>query len=271
MPVALKNDHFQRVDGRDIEINQDYMGPFFAQATATARAVRPDWLLFAEVDPFEMIAGHGFPEDAPDRTVNASHWYDLTAMVTKQFDATGMTHVLSGVHREGTEAIEEGYVEEMTLIASLSTVLNDGRGSPALLGECGIQYDVNSAEAYRRWAAGERDPAIWEAQTTALDLMYNAIDRLLLSSTQWNYTVSNSNDPMIGDGWNQEDLSIWSADQVGNPHDIGSGGRAMEAFADPMSVSPKGLSSARGLTAQAAFSRLKSSSMRKSSSPARST
>ena len=67
----------------------------------------------------------------------------------------------------------------------------------------------------------------------ALDLMYNALDRLLLSSTHWNYTVSNSNDQMIGDAWNQEDLSIFSRDQQDNPHSKDSGGRALKGFCRP--------------------------------------
>jgi hypothetical protein len=54
----------------------------------------------------------------------------------------------------------------------------------------------------------------------------------LLSSTQWNYTASNRNDPMVGDGWNQEDLSVWSIDQFDST-DAQSGGRAVAGFSRP--------------------------------------
>ena len=47
--------------------------------------------------------------------------------------------------------------------------------------------------------------------------MYDALDELLLHSTQWNYTASNRNDLRIGDGWNQEDLSIFTRDQQDDP------------------------------------------------------
>lgn len=231
--VALIEDHFQRVGDREIEINRDYMAPFFRAAGDTIRAVRPDWLLFAEVDPFDLIKGHGFPDDAPDNTVNASHWYDITALVTKRFTPDHLKHVLTGEERHGPQEIEDGYADEMSRIAAAAAVLNGGCGSPTLLGECGVQYDMNGAEAYTRWAAGERDPGIWHAQSTALTLMYNAIDRELLSSTQWNYTVSNRNDTKLGDGWNQEDLSIWSADQVVDKADPDAGGRAIEGFCRP--------------------------------------
>lgn len=70
--------------------------------------------------------------------------------------------------------------------------------------------------------------------------MYNAMDRLLLSSTQWNYTVSNRNDPMIGDGWNQEDFSVWSADQETTPNDPNSGSRALLGFCRPYARAVQG-------------------------------
>ena len=83
------------------------------------------------------------------------------------------------------------------------------------------------------WASGDHSEGPWTPHTTALDLMYNAMDALHLHSTQWNYTASNSNDLRIGDGWNQEDLSIFSRDQQTSPNDINSGGRALKGFVRP--------------------------------------
>ncbi len=37
----------------------------------------------------------------------------------------------------------------------------------------------------------------------------------------------------FGDGWNQEDLSIWSADQVDDPADPDAGARALQGFCRP--------------------------------------
>ncbi|WP_375392888.1 cellulase family glycosylhydrolase [uncultured Sphingomonas sp.] len=237
-PVALRPDHFRQVADREVSMERDYMVPFFNRVAHTIRAVRDDWLVFAEVDPFGALRGHGFPEGCPERTVNASHWYDLTALITKSFDPNRMVDVLSGTVREGPVAIEDSYLEGLSKLKAIGDGLNGG--APTLIGECGFQYDMNGAEAYGRWAAGERDPAIWDAQTTALELMYNAFDRLLLSSTQWNYTASNRNDPMVGDGWNQEDLSIWSQDQSTTGDDAGSGGRAIQGFSRPYVRSAQG-------------------------------
>ena len=229
-PIAVIPDYFQRQNGAAIDHERDHMVPFFNRVAHTVRAVRSDWLLFAEIDPFDASSGHGFPPGMPERTVNASHWYDISALVLKRFDPTRMVHVLTGEVSEGSVAIEDGYVRELGVLAKAGAELNDG--APTLIGECGIPYDMNDAEAFARWKAGDRSSDIWHAQTNALGLMYNALDRLLLSSTQWNYTVSNRNDAMIGDGWNQEDLSIWSLDQA-IPDDAHSGGRGVEGFCRP--------------------------------------
>ncbi len=230
-PIALKPDYFQQKDGRRIDMERDYMVPFFNRVAATVRAVKPDWLVFAEVDPFGAMRGDGFPPGCPERTVNASHWYDLSALVTKRFDPDRSVDALTGRVHDGPAAIEQSYVRGLGRIKAIGDALNGG--APTLVGEFGIPYDMNDAAAYAGWAAGGRTPAIWNAQTAALDLMYNAIDQLGLSSTQWNYTVSNHNDAMVGDGWNQEDLSIWSADQAENPDDPDDGGRAVTGFCRP--------------------------------------
>jgi hypothetical protein len=238
MACAVQPDYFQRVGTRGVSMERDYMVPFFNRVADTVRRIKPDWLIFAEVDPFGAMRGDGFPPGCPERTVNASHWYDLAALVTKRFDPAHSVDVVSGKSRTGPAEIEAGYVAGLGRIRAIGDRLNGG--APTLIGECGIPYDMNEAQAYRRWAAGERDPAIWDAQVMALDLMYNAIDHLLLSSTQWNYTVSNRNDAMIGDGWNQEDLSIWSADQASDEADPDSGGRAIAGFCRPFAQAVQG-------------------------------
>ena len=232
-PVALRPDFFQVYEGRIVGVERDYMVPFFNRVADTIRTSRADWLVFAEIDPLSALAGKGFPSGCPDRTVNASHWYDAAALITKRFSVERSENIHSGVVREGRQSIEDGYVEELAQLKAAADSLNGGTGAPTLIGECGIQYDMNDAEAYSAWAAGKRSADIWESQTTALDLMYNALDRLMLSSTQWNYTVSNQNDPMVGDGWNQEDLSVWSADQATDRDDPDSGGRAIHGFCRP--------------------------------------
>ena len=65
----------------------------------------------------------------------------------------------------------------------------------------------------------------------ALDMYYDAMDANLLNCTIWNYTADNTN--ARGDMWNDEDLSIFSVDQLDEPDNIHSGGRGTEAIARP--------------------------------------
>jgi hypothetical protein len=60
--------------------------------------------------------------------------------------------------------------------------------------------------------------------------MSDALDALKLSATWWNYTATNRNDPLVGDGWNQEDMSLFSRDQQDGEDD---GSRGTGGFARP--------------------------------------
>ncbi|WP_309630164.1 cellulase family glycosylhydrolase [Brevundimonas sp.] len=227
--VALRPDYFRLVDGKDVTAEDPFMAQFMCEVAGTVRAIRSDWLIFAEVDPFAALAGgHGFPPGLPEGVVNASHWYDLAALVTKSYDPERSVDLLSGRPLLGAQAIEDNYVERLSALRAIGDALPGG--APTLIGEFGLPFDLDEATAYRRWAQGDRGPEPWANHVQALTTMYNALDRLLLSSTQWNYTVSNRNDPAVGDGWNQEDLSIWSADQMQEGHD---GSRAVEGFSRP--------------------------------------
>lgn len=209
-PRVLDEAFFRRFDP-----DEDAMRPFFHRVAATIRSLRPDWLLFAEMNPYQFAHGRGFPSDMPERSVNASHWYDVDILWRKTFDP--------GADRG---ALRDRYVRE---ISSLHRAGDPDAAMPALVGEFGIPFDLNDGQAYADWARGDRGDAPWQAHSAALGLMYDALDALLLSSTQWTYAASNRNDLRIGDGWNQEDLSIFSADQIEN----GDGARGRSGFSRP--------------------------------------
>jgi hypothetical protein len=82
---------------------------------------------------------------------------------------------------------------------------------------------MRNKEAYR---TGNFRP-----QILAMDRTLRALDDTLLSGTIWNYTADNTN--AHGEGWNDEDLSVFSRDQQRDPQDVNSGGRALEAVVRP--------------------------------------
>lgn len=222
-PVALNDDFFRQVEGRPLDVSEDAYGPLFGKVAETIRRHNPDWSIFAELDPFGAAFGRRFPADLPERTVNASHWYDVGILFLKRFDAP----------RQGGEppdAIRARYIAQMG--ARHEAGAGFSGGAPTLIGEFGIPYDLDEGAAYAAYAAGERE-GLWDDHILALELMYDALDHLQLHATQWNYTANNRNAARVGDGWNQEDLSIYSPDQRETPDDPDSGGRAIEGFCRP--------------------------------------
>lgn len=229
---GLREDYFTHDGVRAIDPEADFMVPFFNAVADTIRAYRPDWLVFAEMDPFKTFSGATFPPGMPADTVNASHWYDVVTLTTKTFMFPVAFNPFSGRTLEGADAIRNSYVNQLGRYKAMSEAMPGG-GAPALIGEFGIPFDLDGGAAYEAWGQGDRSAKPWASHIQALTLMYDALDELLLHSTQWNYTASNRNDLAIGDGWNQEDLSIWSADQSTGDNDPDSGGRAVAGFARP--------------------------------------
>ena len=208
----LRNDFFQKVNGKKINFNNDYIAPFFHNVANNIRSINQDWILFAEKDASNII--HDFPENMPKNVVNSSHWYDFFMNESKKFNR-----------------LLAFYKFQFKLIKNKSKKIHNG--CPTIIGEFGMPFDLDEGNSYKQFAKGNISSEIWKSHIIALDLMYNSIDSLMLSSTQWNYTANNSNNLCIGDGWNQEDFSIFSKDQIINPNDINSGGRALSGFVRP--------------------------------------
>jgi len=236
---VLREDFFQVVDGKKIDSERDAMAPFYRRVAETIRAVNPEWLVFTESDPFRAFMGEAMPKGMPERMVNASHWYDIVTLATKTFMYPTAINPFNGRTLNGAKEIEDQYAFQLGRIGGASRTIPGG--VPTLIGEFGIPYDLDGGAAYAAWARAERGEAPWEKHVIALDLMYNALDTHLMSSTQWNYTASNRNDAAVGDGWNQEDLSVFSRDQQAEPGDTNSGGRAVAGFVRPYARAVQGV------------------------------
>jgi hypothetical protein len=101
---------------------------------------------------------------------------------------------------------------------------------PTVIGEIGITFDLRGGRAFR---TGD-----YREQETLMDRSLCAVEGSLCSATIWNYTASNTNER--GDGWNGEDLSIWSADQGRDTRVLDRGGRALRAIVRPYPVATAG-------------------------------
>jgi hypothetical protein len=216
-PALARPDYFCRVERREISAWSDFLVPFIHRLRERLRRVHPGCFLFLEGVPGILAT----PWSNPDPLIcDARHWYDVVMLIRRRFDPDGHSTLGRGV-RSGMEGISAAYQDELRGLAALS---RQTMGElPLLLGEMGIPYEMNDAEAYR---TGD-----YSKHEVALDATYRALDATLLNSTHWNYTADNTH--AHGDSWNHEDLSLFSRDDQKDPRDLDSGGRGTQAFVRP--------------------------------------
>jgi hypothetical protein len=205
----------------NINFAEDCLRPFMNAYAEAIRAVDPKALIFIEADALGNDHPPRWGRSDAGSIVFAPHWYDGLTLFTKRYwrFVAFDTHRLRPVI--GRQRIRESFVRQLSVYRhAAETVLG---GVPTLIGEVGIPYDMNNARAYR---TGD-----FSAQEQCYDDTLQALEANLLNFTLWNYTSDNDN--ARGDGWNGEDLSIFSRDQQTNPRDIHSGGRALRAVLRP--------------------------------------
>jgi len=147
--------------------------------------------------------------------VNAFHWYDGAALVSKRYSPFFSVRVDTRRPVFGRKAVVSSFREQ--LADYVRWTRERMGGMPCLLGEFGLPFDLNGGRAYR---TGD-----YSVHEEALSAYFDAADANLLNSTIWNYTATNTH--ARGDGWNGEDLSIWSKD------DPGDGTRAIAGWRRP--------------------------------------
>ena len=212
-PRILRDDYFA-----DVRFVRDGLRPFLTRYALTVRRAHPDALVFIEGEPGSaerLMAPEGVP------VVNASHWYDLLTLTSKHFDPAAALVWGSDETVQGRETVRSSFAAQIGAIVDQSR--RDLGGTPTLIGEFGIPFDLDGGAAYR---TGD-----FSAHVEALSAYFDALDRHLVHATLWCYTADNTN--ADGDQWNQEDLSIFSRDQQRDAADPDSGGRAVDGFCRP--------------------------------------
>lgn len=201
------------------EFADRYLKPFVIRFTDAIRAIDPDATIFLEGVPGGAHP-HWGPHDPPN-VINAGHWYDIMTLITKHFNPELTLDWTTNQPVTGAEAVQQSFADQLGQLKQSSTDLMGG--IPTLIGEFGIQFDLDDKAAYQS--------ADFSTHVQALDAYIDAMDKHLLNYTIWNYTADNTNEH--GDLWNDEDLSIFSRDQQDEFDDINSGGRALEGIVRP--------------------------------------
>jgi len=221
-PNLLRPDHFTIANGRKVDFTQDYLRPFINRYAEGIHSVDPEAMIFIECE---------FGHDAPDwcredarNIVWAPHWYDGFTLLLKRFSSFIAADALKRSVVFGARNIRNSFSEQVGYL--INEAHESLGGVPTVIGEFGIPFDLNKKKSFRS--------GVFSAQIKAMDRSFKAIEDNLVSCTLWNYTADNTN--LRGDQWNDEDFSIFSRDQQGNPGDIHSGGRALEAVVRPYAM-----------------------------------
>ena len=159
---------FQRHGERLLSIPDDAFGPFFHRVADTVRQHARHWLLFAEIDPFGSLAGRPFPSVMPTNWVNASHWYDLTLLLAKRFNAGSHVDLLSGEVASDADAVRKRYVVQLTRAMQHANAAPGGgldSGGRAVAGFC---------RPYARAVQGRLHALHVEPDAGRLNLSYGA-------------------------------------------------------------------------------------------------
>jgi hypothetical protein len=223
-PHLLKPGYFYHVNGSQVNFDRDFFEPFVKRYAKEIRSIDADAFIF--ISPVPAVFQHGEENlnlSGIQNVVYEPHWYDGVTLGFGRYipwlgvDSTGHEgKLILGINRKRRAFINQikGFIE-----------LSDRAlgGTPTVIGEVGIPYNMNKKAAYK---TGD-----FSKQIMAMDDSMQALEANLVNFTLWNYTADNTNER--GDLWNDEDLSIFSRDQQAGTGNIHDGGRALEAVVRP--------------------------------------
>jgi len=235
-PIILNNDYFVERNGKKVNYFHDYLSPFIRKYSEELRSINPDTIIFYEGPAETILKGKDIEFVLPGNIVNALHWYDVATMGLHRFMDIFSYDFIDSKILFGGGAIKKAFIRQIARLKEMSYKFSGG--SPTIIGEFGLPYDINNKKAYKIFK--EKPKKAWKSHIKALSWYYDALDANLLNSCQWNYNQENCNE--WGDLWNLEDFSIFSRDQqtVDWHKDINSGGRAIEGFCRPHFISVAG-------------------------------
>ncbi|KAK3823754.1 MAG: glycoside hydrolase superfamily [Linnemannia elongata] len=260
---VLQQDYFARgpwtsdVQPLLIQWVPDHWLTFAKRVIELVRSVHPTAILFLEPpvyvpapDLVSETKATKTPDEAPnqvllDNMVYTPHHYDDLVLLTKKY--LGWVNIdLLGLSRGRHKSL-------------YGSIIFGKKATESLFGS---QIGEIQKECYGRLAtttatvAGRGLPVQSNQFVKAFDNILQGLDRTLAHYTLWNYTIENTK--QFGDGWNGEDLSLYSAPPSTltsasistttettstaeeTMHPLDRGGRAVEQFCRPYPVATVG-------------------------------
>ena len=199
-PELIRSDHFSRFNGRRAVFIDDFLKPFTVKFINAMKESDESAFFFIEGLPGCTKEDSHPSWDAKEdsNVINAFHWYDGVTLFTKSFRSWFNVNIDTKKPILGKKKVAAYFTE--CLAKGITCTKQKTGDVPCLLGEFGLAFDMNKRKSFN---TGD-----YSLHEEALSMYYDAVDANLLHSTIWNYSTSNSN--KYGDGWNDEDLSIYS-------------------------------------------------------------
>jgi len=210
------------VNGKDVDFENDFLKPFGNYMAKEIRTVTPTLIYFVQSTPMFPLPHYYTKDGDATNVMCSSHWYDYFSIFTGMFftDFT-MDFYRNGKFVFGRKKRRHVFERQLSIITD-SSQIDDG-DMPDIIGEFGVGFRMPfRLDFLLNW---------FGMQARAMDSNFQGLEALKLHFTLYNYTPTNTN--RRGDGWNTEDLSIFSRSQQKNPSDINSGARTIKAFLRP--------------------------------------
>ena len=220
---CLRPDYFAhpRADPtRQVVFLADYWRPHWRRYTESLRKFHPEHIPFIQPTVFAQPPPLD-DDDLKGRCCFSTHYYDGLTLMTRHWnwfnaDALG---VLRGKYASPVLAVKFGErAIRKSIREQLGVLKDDGLtilgAYPTMVGEIGTPMDMDHKYSYGMSPeAGPKGKGDYSRQTKALDASLQAADGMnALNYTIWTYAPDSSH--VWGEGWNLEDLSLWSADDL---------------------------------------------------------
>lgn len=214
----LKPDYFHAAPGKvKLPFVEQWWKPHWKAFQKRIKPHHPECIWFIQ-PPVFALPPRVDEEDHQGRCCYSAHYYDGLTLVSRHWnwfnaDAVGVlrhkySHVLQAL-RVGEKAIRASIQEQLGVLKSDAKIIGD---FPTIIGEIGIPFDMDGKRSYG-YTDGGKYKGDYSRQQKALDASMNGGDGPnALNWTIWTYCPDSSH--MWGDGWNMEDLSLWSPDDA---------------------------------------------------------
>ncbi|CCD26330.1 hydrolase NDAI_0H01560 [Naumovozyma dairenensis CBS 421] len=216
--LLIKPDYFSKNDVTNENIDDHYFinnhfVEYYENLHSRFREIDKEALLFLQPPVFKEPPKIKDTSLIDNRTVCACHFYDGLSLMFKTWNKYFNVNTFGIVRKKYSNPIFSLVLGEGNIRKCFESQLKEmkdevkfllGDGVPAFFTEIGMPFDMEDKAAYT-----SND---YSLQRAAMDSLGYALEKNHFSFSLWCYSTENSH--MWGEGWNNEDFSIWSRDDL---------------------------------------------------------